>query len=175
LGSNVLIFLRLHYYVNGKQKFFRKQPLLNRLPLPVHKIIVMNKFSIRILAILAVVLIAVSCKKYDSGKPITLPAIDRNIRFQLYTNQDFSGNASVIHFSIFIKKGITIIFDSAFAPMQIKNIPDAAHKLVIEKTVHDNSDLVAGFNYEIEDVGNSWYIDTSKAGNPFKVIDYNFQ
>ncbi len=61
--------------------------------------------------------------------------------------------------------------------MQIKDIPDAAHKIVIEKTVFGtgNSDLAAGFNYEIQNVGHSWYIDTSRAGNELKVIDYAFQ
>jgi hypothetical protein len=46
-------------------------------------------------------------------------------------------------------------FDSSFAPMQIKDIPDAAHKIVIEKTVFGsgNSDLAAGFHYEIQNVG----------------------
>ena len=61
--------------------------------------------------------------------------------------------------------------------MQIKDIPDAAHKLVIEKTVpgNDNTDLAVGFHYEIQNVGHSGYIDTSKAGNALKVIDYAFQ
>ena len=61
--------------------------------------------------------------------------------------------------------------------MQIKDIPDAAHKLVFEKTVtgNYNEDLAAGFRYEIHDVGNSQYIDTSKAGNTFKIIDFAFQ
>ena len=61
--------------------------------------------------------------------------------------------------------------------MQIKDIPGAAHKLVIEKTVpgNNNADLAAGFRYEIENVGQSGYTDTSRAGNMFKVIDYAFQ
>ena len=59
--------------------------------------------------------------------------------------------------------------------MRIEDIPDAFHKLVIEKTVSDNSDIAAGFRYEIHDVGTSSYVDTSKAGNLFKVIDYAFQ
>jgi len=61
------------------------------------------------------------------------------------------------------------------ASMRIEDIPDALNKLVIEKTVNDNSDLAAGFHYEIQDVGSSSFIDTSKAGNPFKIIDYSFQ
>jgi len=105
------------------------------------------------------------------------PGIERKFRFQLYTNEDFSNETSVIKFSIFIRNARTTFFDSSFASMQIKDIPDAAHKIVIEKTVFGtgNSDLAAGFNYEIQNVGNSWYIDTSRAGNVLKVIDYAFQ
>jgi hypothetical protein len=136
----------------------------------------MKKFSLLLLAALVVMVAAQSCKKYDSPSQ-TYPAIERKIRFQLYTNQDFSGETSVINFSIFIRNTRTTLFDSALVSMQIKDIPDAAHKLIIEKTVltNDNSDLAAGFQYEIQNVGFSWYIDTSKAGNPFKVIDYAFQ
>lgn len=105
------------------------------------------------------------------------PAIERKIRFQLYTNQDFSADNSIIHFSIFIKDANRTLLDSALASMQIKDIPDAAHKLIVEKTVtgNYNSDLTAGFRYEIENVGISAFIDTSKAGNTFKIIDYAFQ
>ena len=102
---------------------------------------------------------------------------ERKIRFQLYTNEDFSGETSAINFSIFIKTANKTLFDSTLAPMQLKDIPDAAHKLIMEKTVlaDNNSDLAAGFRYELQDVGRSDYIDTSKAGNAFKVIDYAFQ
>ncbi len=135
----------------------------------------MKKFSIGIFTVLAIVVIVTSCKKY-SLPGVTNPREERKIRFQLYTNKNFSENNSIIHFSIFIRNaGRVTLFDSAFAPMQIKDIPDSAHKLVIEKTVHDNYDLAAGFNYEIENVGNSWFIDTSKAGNAFKIIDFAFQ
>jgi hypothetical protein len=133
----------------------------------------MKKF-IRIAAALVVLFVAISCRKYSSGN-VTYPAAQRTIRFQLYTNQEFSGNTSVINFSIFIRNANRTLFDSSLASMRIQDIPDALHKLVIEKTVNDNADLAAGFNYEIQDVGRSWYIDTSKAANPFKIIDYSFQ
>lgn len=103
------------------------------------------------------------------------PVNSRTIRFQLYTNQDFSGNTSLISFSLFIRNTNKTILDSSLASMQIKDIPDEAHKIVIEKTVSDNSDLAAGFRYEIQNVGNSSYTDTSKAGSMFKVIDFSFQ
>jgi hypothetical protein len=133
----------------------------------------MKKF-IRITAALAVLFVVVSCRKYSSGN-ITYPAPQRTIRFQLYTNQDFSGNTSVINFSIFIRNANKTLFDSSLAPMRIEDVPDALHKLVIEKTVNDNADLAAGFHYVIQDVGSSSYIDTSRAGNSFKIVDYSFQ
>jgi hypothetical protein len=127
-----------------------------------------------------------SCKKNSSVKNPMPPANGRTFRFLLYTDQDFSNNNSVIYFTVFIKKGSVYVFDtvrnnllydSAFAPMQIKDIPDAAHKIVIEKKVvgYDDEDLSAGFIYQIENVGSSWHVDTSTAGNPLKVIDYNFR
>jgi hypothetical protein len=147
-------------------------------------IITIKNFFSRTLVVLTVILVVLtvivmlgSCKKDYSSGATTYPAIERKIRFQLYTNQDFSGNNSVINFSLFIRNANKTIFDSSLATMQIKDIPDALHKLVIEKTVpgNDNSDLAAGFNYEIQNVGNSWFIDTSKAGNTLKIIDYAFQ
>lgn len=134
----------------------------------------MKKFVLHAL-VLSLVIIVGSCKKqYPSGG---YPVTDRKIRFQLYTNQDFSGNASVINFSVFIKTANTNLFDSAFSSMQLKDIPDAAHKLVIEKTVrvYNNVDLAAGFRYDIHDVGSSTFIDTSRAGTSTKVIDFAFQ
>ena len=125
-------------------------------------------------ALVAFAIIGLSCKKDYSTPGIAYPQ-KRTIRFQLYTNQDFSSNTSFINFSIFIKNGNKTLFDTSLSSMQIKDIPDNAHKIVIEKTVADNSDLAAGFRYEIPNVGISWHIDTSKAGNEFKVVDYNFQ
>ena len=131
------------------------------------------KFLASFLAMIVVV-ITPGCRKYASA-PVVLA--DRKIRFQLYTNKDFSDDSSVIAFAIFIKDKNGILLDSALAPMQIREIPNSAHKLVIEKTVAENNnwDLAAGFRYEIQNVGFSGYIDTSKAGNQLKVIDYAFQ
>jgi hypothetical protein len=133
----------------------------------------------KILFISSITLLSIalgSCKKTyptDGGDP----GIDRKIRFQLYTDKDFSGETSTIKFSLFIRNTRTTLFDSSFAPMQLKDIPDAANKIVVEKVVsgNGNADLAAGFHYEIENVGHSGYTDTSKAGNAFKVIDYSFQ
>lgn len=137
----------------------------------------MKKNLFCILAMPAVVLVAVSCKKNYSPAGAMNTSSERKFRFQLYTNKDFSTNTSVINFSLFIRKTNGTIFDSSLASMQIKDIPDEAHKLVFEKTVtvNNNLDLAAGFLYEIHDIGISWYLDTSKAANPLKIIDYAFQ
>lgn len=137
----------------------------------------MKKKIFRILAMLTVVLVAMSCKKNYSSAGTLYASSERKFRFQLYTNQDFSTNTSVINFSLFIRKTNGTIFDSSLASMQIKDIPDEAHKLVFEKTVtvNNNLDLAAGFRYEIHDVGISWYLDTSKAANPLKIVNYAFQ
>jgi len=135
----------------------------------------MKIFSISIVVLLIVTM--ESCKKTYPSSDGENPGTGRKVLFQLYTDKDFSAETSIIKFSIFIRNARTTFFDSSFAPMQIKDIPDAAHKIVIEKTVFGtgNADLAAGFNYEIQNVGNSWYIDTSRAGNVLKVIDYAFQ
>ena len=135
----------------------------------------MKIFSISIVVLLIVTM--ESCKKTYPSSDGENPGTGRKVLFQLYTDKDFSAETSIIKFSIFIRNARTTFFDSSFASMQIKDIPDAAHKIVIEKTVFGtgNADLAAGFNYEIQNVGNSWYIDTSRAGNVLKVIDYAFQ
>jgi hypothetical protein len=121
--------------------------------------------------------IVISCKKQYPYGTVGNPYNSRKVRFQLYTNQDFSGNSSIIHFSIFIGKANNTLLDSSLAPMQIKDIPDSMNKIIIEKTIpgNDNADIEAGFRYEIQNVGNSWFIDTIRAGSTFKVIDYAFQ
>jgi hypothetical protein len=151
------------------------------------KIITMKNNFFKIWLLFSLSITIVSCKKDGlDGSPMPPPESGRTFRFVLYTDQDYSTDDHIIDFTIFIKKGSvyiydttagTLLFDSAYAPIRIKNIPDPAHKIVVEKKItgYDNEDLTAGFVYEIENVGFSWHIDTSKAGNPFKVIDYNFQ
>ena len=135
----------------------------------------MKKNLSLILLMLVAVVTSTSCKKNQD--PIVQSVTDRKIRFQLYTNQNDAGNTSVIIFSLFIRDGNHYFLDSALAPMQIKDIPDAAQKLVFEKTIpaNGNIDLAAGFHYEILNSGNARFTDTLKAGNTFKVIDYAFQ
>lgn len=132
----------------------------------------MKQNRVIIVIMLVIGVSVLSCSKSHINNPGT----PRKFRFQLYTTQDFSSNNSVIHFSIFVNDGNTALLDSNLATMQIKDIPDAANKIVIEKTVNvpNDVDLSAGFLYQIDNVGTSWFIDTSRAGNPLKVIDYDF-
>lgn len=146
----------------------------------------MKKISFNVCLLLTLCIAIASCKKNGPGENPIPVGSGRTVRLLLYTDQNFSNDNSVIHFTVFIKKGSVyvydtvasnLLFDSAFAPMQIKDIPDPAHKIVIEKKVigYDEADLTAGFVYEIENVGNSWHVDTSSAGNPLKIIEYNFR
>jgi hypothetical protein len=134
----------------------------------------MKFFFVTVVALLSV--IGQSCKKTHPSTGGESLSSERKIRFQLYTDKDFSNENSVIKFSIFIRDAHTTLFDSSLAPMQLQDIPDAAHKIVIDKMVlgDNNTDLAAGFHYEIQNVGHSGYIDTSRAGNELKVVDYAF-
>jgi hypothetical protein len=134
----------------------------------------MKFFFVTVVALLSV--IGQSCKKTHPSTGGESLSSERKIRFQLYTDKDFSNENSVIKFSIFIRDAHTTLFDSSLAPMKLQDIPDAAHKIVIDKMVlgDNNADLAAGFHYEIQNVGHSGYIDTSRAGNEFKVVDYAF-
>ena len=118
--------------------------------------------------------IVVSCKK-DQPNAKTNPP--RKVRYELYTNEDFSGDEKNILFSIFIRNGQKTIFDSPLATMKIKDIPDSNHKIIIEKLAPDNdtATLVVGFNYQIENVGFSWFLETFPAGDTVKVLRYPFR
>jgi hypothetical protein len=61
--------------------------------------------------------------------------------------------------------------------MKIKEIPQLAQKLVIEKTViaDEASLLKVGFFYTIENVGHATHFNTFPAGETFKIVDFNFQ
>ena len=125
---------------------------------------------------LSVILIGTSCKK-QTDVPGNMGVL-RKVQFSLYTDKDFSGNNGIITFKLSIQNSSSqVLWDSVLAPMQIKDIPGLAHKLVVEKQVpgNDNSLLKAGFFYTIENVGNSWHLDAFNAGETFKIVDFNFQ
>ena len=69
------------------------------------------------------------------------------------------------------------IFDTTLATRRFKDIPGPSNKLIIEKTVpnDDHSELAAGFEYTIENVGSSWFIDTVGTSAVSKTVTYSFQ
>jgi len=118
-----------------------------------------------------------SCTKPKYDMPVNT-LTDRKIRFQLYTDHDFSNDNGTIYFTLFIEKPInTGLCDSILPPMKLKDIPGSTHKLVIEKTVPNNQQglLRVGIRYTIEDVGYSDYLDSSNAGDTLKIVDFNFK
>jgi hypothetical protein len=121
----------------------------------------------------------VSCKKeYPSQgeKNADIPPV-RKVRYELYTNENFSDNAENIQFSIFMRNPVKTIFDSALAVMKIRDIPDFDHRLTIEKSVpgNDTSTLTVGFLYQIEQVGISWYVEPFPAHDTLREIIYSFR
>ncbi|MFL5741898.1 MAG: hypothetical protein ACJ75B_16870 [Flavisolibacter sp.] len=122
-------------------------------------------------------LIFTSCKKQQDDIPV-VPAQSRTIHFALYTDQDFSTNNNNITFTLSIHKASgQVLWDSVLAPMAIKNIPLAAHKITVDKLVpnDDGSLLKVGFLYAIDGVGNSWYLDSCKTGEKDKAVIFNFR
>jgi len=128
--------------------------------------------------IIAVMTIFGSCEKdqlQENGSTNNPPV--RKVRYELYTNEDFSGETGNIRFSLTMRNGVKAIFDSSLATMKIQDIPDSAHRIIIEKSVPGNntSALTVGFNYEIENVGISWYLELFPTGDTLKVLRYSFK
>lgn len=135
----------------------------------------MNKVKFLLFSAILMLSLA-SCKKYTNGI-VNAHDFTGVIRFNLFTTKDFSNNPGSITFSVFIEDSTNLLWDSTLVPIQIKNIPDSANALVIEKAVpeHSNSLLKVGFRYDIENVGHSGYIDSSNSGQILKIVNFNFQ
>lgn len=115
-----------------------------------------------------------SCTK----PPLPTTTTQRKVRFELYTDKDFSSDRDSIFFSVFIQtSGNKLLFDSLLAPMAVKDIPAFSNKIGIDKSLsgYNDSTLKMGFRYSIQDVGNSWFIDSSSAGQSFKLVSFNFR
>jgi len=126
----------------------------------------------------SIILTGTSCKKEGAEEMFNKRANLRKVQFVLYTDKDFSTDNHTITFKLSIKKSTNqILWDSTFAPMKIKDIPNPTHKISIVKAVpgNDPSLLKVGFYYSIKDVGNSWYLNAFNVGETFKVVDFNFQ
>ena len=120
----------------------------------------------------------VSCKKdrYETNKP-TASAPSRNVRYELYTDQNFAGDKKNIQFRILMRTNRRDILDSPLATMKVEEIPDFNHRIIIEEAVpgNDTSTLVVGFTYYIENVGYSWYLEGFPSADSFKVINQPFR
>jgi hypothetical protein len=126
----------------------------------------------------SIFLIGTSCKKQAIYPVHNSPGVVRKVQFSLYTDKDFSSDNNIIIFKLSIQNSANqILWDSVITPMKIKDIPNLANKVVIEKIVPNNdpSLLKVGFYYTIENVGNSWHLDSFNAGETFKAVNYNFQ
>jgi len=116
-----------------------------------------------------------SCKKGAETPP------PRTIWYILYTKQDFSEVRDTIRFRLHIHTtGTTgrLLLDSNIAPMRVNEVPDSLHRLVFTKTVppgHENEKLVVGFVYDIDNVGESWFLDSMNPGDRVKKIEYSFR
>lgn len=115
-----------------------------------------------------------SCSKSVTTAPATT---ERNLQFVLYTNEDFSDDDHNITFSVFVRDDNNTLLDSAIETMKVKDIPGQENKIIINKkiTTAPSTQLMAGFVYEIEHVGVSWYLDTVAAGQSSKTIEYSFK
>jgi len=119
------------------------------------------------------VLLTAACSK----DPVVTP-MSRDINYVLFTKKDFSNNNDTIRFRLLMRSGNQVLLDSPLAPMTISQIPDSLHRMSFLKHVpsaNRNDDLVVGFLYQIDNVGNSWFLDSSKANNPVKTVIYSFQ
>lgn len=134
----------------------------------------MKSFSLCLVLAICGVLATTSCQN-NSTDPV--PAAPREVQFTLYTDKDFSTENGLITFRASIQNNKNqTLWDSVLAPMKIKDIPNLQHKIVFNKSVStsNSSVLKVGFYYTIENVGNSWHLDSFNAGETFKAIDFNF-
>ena len=138
----------------------------------------MKFLSIVSILCVSTILIVTSCKKLTTYPVHNNPGVLRKVQFFLYTDKDFSTDNGIITFTLSIQNSTgQVLWDSVLAPMKIKDIPNLEHKLVAEKIVPGNDPalLKVGFLYSIENVGNSWHLDSFNVGETFKIVDFNFQ
>ena len=135
----------------------------------------MKRQLLMAVALLSIVCTLLSCDK-DETQPESNKAA-RKIQYILYTNEDFGNDNHNITFSLFARDNNRTLLDSAITTMKVKDIPAAADKIIIEKTIVTDAatDLLAGFVYNIEGVGISWHLDSVKAGQHSKTIEYAFK
>lgn len=135
----------------------------------------MKRYMLIAVALLSLLLSFSSCDK--NGEQPGNNKAERKIKYVLYTNEDFSDDEHNITFSVFARDQERTLLDSAISTMKVKEIPSASNKIVVEKTLvtDASSNLVVGFTYKIEGVGESWYLDSIPAGQSTKTIEYAFK
>lgn len=138
----------------------------------------MKHLSITGMVCVLIAAAGISCSKQVVDNTTQGTGLTRKIQFSLYTDKDFSNDNSNISFRLFINDATDkLLWDSTLNPIKAKDIPDLAHKLVIEKNISGNnaSLLKVGFYYTIENVGYSWHIDSCRADESFKAVNFNFR
>jgi hypothetical protein len=132
--------------------------------------------KIKILVACIFVLVTHStCRKYISE--VYSADEPREVEYQLYTDTDFGGDTNVVSFSAVIRTTDNLIlWDSALAPMKLKDIPGPENKITFEKNIpHYSSPLKVGFEYSIENVGHSHYVDSFGVSEMYKIVSFNFK
>jgi hypothetical protein len=73
----------------------------------------------------------------------------------LYTNEEFNNEKHNTTFLLFIRDNDCTLLDLNINTMKVNEIPSAADKIVVEKTVITDATtlIIAGFIYKIEGVG----------------------
>lgn len=114
-----------------------------------------------------------SCKK----EPTVPLSSQTKFKFLLYTNEIFPEPHQRISFNMYIRNNSNVMVDSLLVTMPLGDIPNAANKLVFQRTVEGNYQGVftVGFKYSTENVGNSWHLEACQAGTAEKTVDFNFR
>ncbi len=114
-----------------------------------------------------------SCKK-EVSQPLSEQT---KFKFLLYTNVTFPDPHHPVSFNMYIRHNSNVLVDSLLVTLPLSDIPNAANKLVFERTVEGNYQGVftVGFKYSIENVGNSWHLENCQAGTAEKTVDFNFR
>ena len=136
----------------------------------------MKRSTFWVTLVFTVIISVFSCSKENNHTPDSPQK--RNVQFVLYTDTTFPNENSLITFTLSIANASNkTLWDSMFLPMQLKDIPDLPHRIMVTKTVPDNdtSLLKVGFYYTIENVGYSWKLDTFSNRAVFKSIEFNFR
>lgn len=120
-------------------------------------------------------LIFSACHKYPFD--VNSEEEPKKVQYQLYTDNDFGADTSIVTFSAIIRTTDNLIlWDSVLAPMKLKDIPGPSNKIIFEKSIPQyRSPLKVGFDYSIENVGHSHYIDSFGVSEKYKIVSFNFK